>query len=313
MGISITSSLLRIHGFLLPAQVFLFFGWAIFLVVIVGWVRYRSPRFESGVMPAWGMVAMGMMSLGSATSGLFAGSTWWIHLSFWLLGSLLSMITCLSYTRLLVTKRAGSPTFSWGLPLVAPMVAATTGALIYGRFLLIDAPPIPTAAVLAVSAGLFFLALVLAPPVFGYVYLQILGPAARRSSSDLLPAIAAPTAWVPLGVVGQSTAAAQLLALGFGWREVGVGYGIVVLILGLPLAVWALWQHYRSAWHIRYSPTWWSATFPVGTCALGTHTLAVTTGASWLDLISAGILILLLLHVCWAVAGFLRALWRQAV
>lgn len=312
MGISITSSLLRIHGFFLPAQVFLFLGWAIFLVLIVGWVRYRSPRFESGVMPAWGMVAMGMMSLGSATSGIFGGLTWWVHFGFWLAGSILSVITCLGYTRLLVTKRAGSPTFSWGLPLVAPMVAATTGALVHGQFQLIDAPPIPTAAVLAVSAGLFFLALVLAPPVFGYVYLQILGPTARRSGSDLLPAIASPTAWIPLGVIGQSTAAAQLLAVGVGWPELGIGYGMVTLLLGLPLAGWALWHHYRAAWHIRYSPTWWSATFPVGTCALGSHALALTTGADWLGLISAGILVLLVLHVGWAISGFLRAIWRQA-
>lgn len=312
MGISLTASLLRIHGLLLPAQTVLLLGWAIFLTLIVGWFRYRSPRFESGVLPAWGMVAMGMMSLGSATSGIFGGLTWWIHCSFWLLGSTLSVITCLGYTRLLVTTRAGSPTFSWGLPLVAPMVAATTGALVYGRLLLIDAPPIPTATVLAVSGGLFCLAVVLAPPVFGYVYLQILGPAAGRSGTDPLPAIAAPTAWIPLGLIGQSTAAAQFLAPGVGWPELGVGYGSVALLLGLPLAGWALWRHYRVAWRIRYNPTWWAATFPVGTCCLGSHALAVVSGTAWLDVLSAGLLILLLGHVTWAGFGFLRAVRRQA-
>lgn len=310
MGISIASMLLGIHGFQWAALVFLVLGWTIFVVLAGGWIKYRSPRFEAAVMPAWGMAAMGIMSLGSATSSTFGNSSWWIHLAFWVLGSALGVFVCLSYTRTLFTGRAGSPTFSWGLPLVAPMVAATTGMQLHGQLLLIGASAIPTTLVLVVSAVMFILALLLAIPVFSYVYLQIIGPQAQRSGTDLLPPMAAPTAWIPLGVIGQSTAAAQLLALGFGWPEVGIGYGTVLLAVSVPLAGWALWRHYPVAFHLRYSPTWWSATFPVGTCCLGSHALALTTGAAWLDIISIGILMLLLVHVAWAIVGFLLATLR---
>ena len=60
-----------------------------------------------------------------------------------------------------------------------------------------------------------------------------------------------------------------------------------------------------------YNPTWWASTFPVGTCCLGTHTLAEKSTNStlpvwdlgWMDTLSAALLALLLLHVIWAAFG----------
>lgn len=91
-------------------------------------------------------------------------------------------------------------------------------------------------------------------------------------------------------------------------------YGIAMLSVGIPLAVYALIKHWGAALGgtpMSYNPTWWASTFPVGTCCLGTHILstqpaALAWGMSWMNGISAALLVMLLVHVTWAAFGVIK-------
>ena len=96
----------------------------------------------------------------------------------------------------------GAPTTTWGLPIVPPMVSATTGSALVphlatreGQLLLV-----------ITTVACFFLALVLGLVVFAVAY-------RHHWRVAPLPLAASTSAWIPLGVVGQSTAAAQAIAV----------------------------------------------------------------------------------------------------
>ena len=102
-------------------------------------------------------------------------------------------------------------------------------------------------------------------------------------------AAAVPTLWIVLGPLGQSVtashnlgaAAPPLLPAPYGAAFQGFG-----LVYGLP--VWGfgmLWTALAVAITIRtaraglpFSLTWWSFTFPVGTCVTGLNGLALHSG-----------------------------------
>ena len=155
-----------------------------------------------------------------------------------------------------------------------------------------------------IGVACFALAWVTAVPTLAFVYAR---------TFPIIPAQFATTAWIPLGLVGQSTVAAQLLA-GDQWHFRATVYGLVILSVGIPLAGYAIIKHWGTALGsapMPYNPTWWASTFPVGTCCLGTHTLAEKSTNStllvwdlgWMDTLSAALLVLLLLHVVWAALG----------
>jgi tellurite resistance protein TehA-like permease len=276
MGLSVTGSLLGIHAGAAVGAAVTLAAAAVSVVLLAGAVR--APRF--GDIPGWSMMTMGLLSLGSAsdtTLGL-AG----VHTVTWVLGSVAAVAVLLAQSWRFLRGRVPA-VFPGVLPLVAPMVAATNAAQL--------GHPLP-------GTVLFLLSLSTAAPAFVRVYA---GPGRRPG-----PAVAA-TAWIPLGVVGQSSAAALLLT---GGSVVGVGYAAVVLGVGVPAAVWAAWNHWGALRRRpAFTPSWWAATFPVGTCSLGTHLLAQATGAGWPDAVSRVLLALLCLHVAAACAGFVARVW----
>lgn len=299
MGLGITASLMDIHlsstlGHL-PAELMLGVATLLALALTVGFLRHRNPGFHSSAMPAWGMASMGILALGSAYSLIFGA--WPVHAFCWAVGTVLGAITCVKFICYLFVSRP-APAFTWGLPLVAPMVAATASAQL--------APHAGAwgSTVHGIGVACFALAWVTAVPTFAFVYAR---------TFPTIPTQFATTAWIPLGLVGQSTVAAQLLA-GEQWHFRAMVYGIVMLSVGIPLACYAICQHWGTALGgapMPYNPTWWASTFPVGTCCLGTHTLAEKSTNSallawdlgWMDTISAALLALLLLHVVWAAFG----------
>lgn len=253
--------------------------------IVVGGLRFRNPPFHSKLQALWVMLAMGIMALGSAASSVFNESVW--QLATWWIGAPLAIYVSLRQLR----GFEGAPTFQWGLALVAPMVAATSGAQLsvdYGTFY-------------HVCAQIFFwMALITVLSIFVRCYVALLSDTMR------IPDSIAGTAWIPLGLVGQSTAAAQL----FFNRTFAVVYGTTVLIVGVFFAAIASRRFTRAVirW-ARYGPGWWGATFPVDTLSLGTHSLGDTTGAQWLYAVSAGLLCLLAVHWCACVARF--AWWAR--
>lgn len=295
LGTSICASLTRLYGVPVLPEVFLLIATGLLAVLAAGWLRHRNPGFRQPYMAPWGLTVMAWVALGGAWAAVTGRWEW--QLVAFATGLLPAWVVCLNQLR----GFAGSPTFQWGLALVAPMVVATSGGqLLAGGWL---AGPARTVVLVAATASLL-LSLVTAVPVFARVYLSAL----RGRLS--LPAHLAGTAWIPLGVIGQSTAATQLLAAGGPLRTAAAVYGAVMLGLGVILALWAARHFWPTVarWGT-YSPAWWGSTFPVGTLSLGSHELAAATGAVWLEWVSIGWLVLLLTH--WGLAG-LRSLSRTS-
>src|SRR6478752_7840448 len=284
------------------ARVLLVIGWALLIGLTSGFV-VRSVRYPGTLtarggeqLPLWGMVAMGLLSVGAATATVLpawiptlSGTGVLIDGVLWILGTVLGLATTIGFTTVLVRGGAGSPSTVWGLAVVPPMVSATAGAGLVPHL-----TPTLQVAMLLVTFACFALSLTLGGVIFAVAYhhhWRVAGLAIAAST----------TAWIPLGVVGQSTAAAQAMATQAGpllpastaatVQSVANDYGLLMLSLGAPLAAWAVVMTVRGFRHrMPFVPGWWSLTFPIGTLALGSHLLGVATGMT--VFLVAGI-------VCW--------------
>ena len=291
MGISLLSTLLKTHGFTWAADFFFALACVDALVIVGGWFLYRSPKFHSDVMPAWSMLSMGFIALGGASPTVVGDQAWDFMLVCWIVGTILGLISYSLYIALIVRRQAGIPTFTWGLPLVTPMVSSTAAVQLHNHY--------EVQLLLWIGLGLFTMAIVVAPFVFARVYLYFFSPKGPRVSL-----IAAPTVWIPLGLLGQSAASSQLIGAGF--QNFGVShaittaisYGAVANIVAIPLGALAHFLFYKALLKgVTYSPTWWASTLPVGTLSLGTHFMAQATQLPWLDYASLYLMGLMAVHV----------------
>jgi len=167
----------------------------------------------------------------------------------------------------------------WLMPVVPPMVSAATGALLVPH---LPAGQLRLTLLLACYA-MFGLSLIASLVVITQLWRRLV----RYSVG---PAAMVPTLWIVLGPLGQSITAANLLgevahlALPAPYSTAFAAFGVVY---GVP--VWgfaALWAGLATALTVRagrhqlpFGLTWWSFTFPVGTCVTGTSDLALHTGA----------------------------------
>lgn len=277
MGTSIASTLSGLHGLGVGQIVFALFA-AMLLVIFTEGAKNEPPRHQN--MAAWGMYTMGLLACGSAWTALTGSDAF--QLASWWIGAPLSVVVCLWQLWGLFKQPHlyDKPAFPWGLALVSPMVAATSAgqlAINHGQFYHF--------------AGelCFFLTFITAIPLFAYCYWSLVQ---RR---DRPHGAAAGTAWIPLGVVGQSTAASTLL---FDAHL----YGIIMFTIGAPCVAFAMYCFYRAvfAW-APYGPGWWGSTFPVGTLCLGSW------DEGWHRL-SFALLVLLLLH--WGACALRFSAWR---
>lgn len=334
MGTGILATLLGYHQdrsvLVLPAAaVLLALAWIVLggLTVGFGLRCRRSPGTLRATLadpvegPGWGTVAMGILSAGSAAGTVLprlADSTeqaaYAVFWATWALGTLLSLATTLDFATRFALRGMGTPTPVWGLPVVAPMVPATLSCVLAQR---VDAPGGRLVMIL-VGCACFAVSFVLAGLVFATSY-------HHHWRREPLPLHLRTSLWIPLGIVGQSTAAAQLIAsdsLPLLRTEVhdtvlalARGYGLVVLaLLGPLVAGYAAVTTVRAMLDgLPFTPGWWSMTFPVGTCALGAHLSGVVHGSDvWA---TAGWVITLVLVGTWslcAVATVRALLQRRA-
>lgn len=281
MGTSLVATLLVISGVRPLAWVVAVVGAGILVVLVAGFIRYRTPRFRQDEMAPWAMLFIGVMSLGTAWTNLTGNDTF-ILLGFWVGAPLCFAAYCNQ-----LRGFHGQPNFAWGLPLVGPIMAANTAATMYRHGL--------GEAYWFVGVGCLVASLCAAYPLFGYVYVQV-----WRRRVDLGGSNAA-TAWIPLGVVGQTVSAVDLL---FG-KDAELVVGSVLLVLAVPLIVFAMWHFYPAvARWVEYSPAWWASTFPTGTISVGGHHLAQVWNLQWLTWVAAALPALLVAHWLLCVARF---------
>lgn len=157
-------------------------------------------------------------------------------------------------------------------------------------------------ALLVAGYGLFGLGLGLGLVVITLIVLRIAvhGPG---------PTAAAPTVFIVLGPLGQSVTAACLLgtfARDIGPAPVGValdgfatGFGTVVVAVAMA---WLLVAVAIVAGAVRrgmpFALTWWSFTFPIGTCVTGTSLLAARVDVAAVEVLALTLLVALI--VVWA-------------
>lgn len=122
------------------------------------------------------------------------------------------------------------------------------------------------------------------------------------------PAAMVPTLWIVLGPLGQSVTAANLLggvAPSVLPRPYATGAEVFGFVYGVPVWGFAMmWLVLAAALTVRtarrglpFSLTWWSFTFPVGTCVTGTSALALRLHATAFQ--GAAVVLGTLLLVAW--------------
>jgi tellurite resistance protein TehA-like permease len=228
-----------------------------------------------------------------------------IDAALWTTGTLLGLLTSAVVPYLLFTGRLGAAARrpeaafgGWLMPVVPPMVSASTGALLL--------PHVPAGqprlTLLIACYAMFGISLIASLLIISQIW-------TRLTRYGLPEARMLPTLWIVLGPLGQSVTAAALLgerahlALAGpparALQAFGLVYGLPVLgfaLLWLALAATITLGRVRD-----FAPTWWSFTFPVGTCVTGASALARATGAEVL----AGLAVLLFagLLVAWVVVS----------
>jgi len=290
MGTGILATLLCLHA---SGAAALGVAWTVVLVLAWGLLLLLGTLFAtrclrgSGVLvaslrdpaqsPMWGTVAMGVLAVGSATITVvperlpaLAGQAVAVDVVLWCLGTALGVYTASDFAVGLAVRDLGRPLPAWGLPVVAPMVSATTGCALSDHI----GSPGGKLCMLVALVACFGISLVLGGVVFAVAY-------HHHWRREPLPLALVPSLWIPLGMVGQSTAAvqsigtrsAQLLRpeLGGTVSTLSAGYAVVVLaVVGTVLGGYAVVATARSFAHgMPFSPGWWAMTFPLGTCALG--------------------------------------------
>jgi C4-dicarboxylate transporter/malic acid transport protein len=315
MGTGIVAIAASTLPFRVPGlRVFALVIWALaaaWLVVLsaawaVHWTKHTGRALAHANNPVtaqfWGAPAMALMTVGTGT--LLVGKDWTgvaaaidIDWALWSLGTALGLVTACWIPYLMMTRHeiAADGAFGgWLMPVVPPMVSAATGALL-----------VPFAAAgqarLTLLLGCFamfgislFASVIIITLLWG-----------RLVTYKTLPAAMVPTCWIVLGPLGQSVTAAGNLAKVAGQTlhaPYATGTAVFALLYGVPTWGFAMaWLAIAAAMTLRtarkglpFGLTWWSFTFPVGTCVTGTIGLAARTGADLLSYSAAGLFLLLL-------------------
>lgn len=304
------------------ALVDLLIAWALLVGLTLGYavrvVRDASVLRGEIHSPFWGPVAMGFMSVGSATSAVvpawwpgLSTASWAVDTAFWVLGTVLGFAAEGLH---LYRCRCGTeplPSFVSCLAVLAPMVSSTVGAGV--------APHVPHAvggAVLIISFISWVVSLILGWRIFLAAY-------PRTLRLEPLPLGLSASAIIPLGIVAQSVAgivaiatqaaayvsaptARALLVLAHGW-------GWINVVLGLPMILWGLVVLARGLRRrMPYLPGWFAATFPIGTLASGGVMLGRSKGVAAVSWLGAAACVLLLGTVVLGLAGAAVRLWYEA-
>ncbi len=272
--------------------------WALSLVLLavllaaraLHWARHRDRArahlLDPAVAPFYGCLSMALLAVGGGAPVLGRD---WIGLRaavvldavLFTAGTAVGLAAAVAVPYLMavrhrVTTEEATPV--WLLPLVAPMVSAAVGPSLVPHL----PPGQARETLLLVCVALFGLSLLatllMLPLVVG-----------RLVTGGPLPLALAPTLFLVLGPLGQSTTAAGAfadVATGVVPAPYSQGFGVLAVLYGVPVMGFALlWFCLATALVLRarrhgmrFSMTWWSFTFPVGTCVTGAEALGRHTG-----------------------------------
>jgi C4-dicarboxylate transporter/malic acid transport protein len=275
----------------------------------VHWVRHsdRARGHASNPVMAqfWGAPPMALMTVGTAT--LILGPRWlrpaaavdadWV---LWAAGTALGLVTTCWIPYLMITRHeigADAAFGGWLMPVVPPMVSAATGALLI--------PHVGSAqgrlTLLLACYAMFGISLFASVIIITQIW-------SRLVQHKVGSAVMVPTLWIVLGPLGQSVTAAGNLGTQAAHvlpAPYAAGAAVVALLYGVPTWGFAMtWLVLAAAITLRtarrglpFALTWWSFTFPVGTCVTGTIALAVRSHSEALR--GASVVLYALLLAAW--------------
>ena len=287
----------------LPLTALTTFAWllaslilVILLVVIpVHWARTKGTFAAIADDPVaiqfFGAPPMALMTVGTATLlvgqqylGQVAVTIDWV---LWSVGTVLGLITAVAVPYRLFTRlqvRQDGAFGGWLMPVVPPMVSAASGAQLVSH----TPEGQLRETMLCACYAMFGMSLVTSLIVITLIWSRLAFFGSSGSAR-------VPTLWIVLGPVGQSITAAGALGtaaliavpppLSTGLDVFAVVFGVPMwgfMLLWMPMA--ALLTRRAAKRNMGFALTWWSFTFPVGTCVTGTSQLAKHTG---LDLFEA--------------------------
>jgi tellurite resistance protein TehA-like permease len=300
------------HGLQTAAMVIWLGATLLLILLTVVYLRQRALRLHAGdpVMaqffgaPPMALltVGAGALVLGRQLIGLEAAlDVDWV---LWSLGTVLGLITACTVPYLMITRHRFAPDAAFGgwlMPVVPPMVSATTGALLV--------PHTPAGQLrLALLLGCYAmlgLGLVATLLVVAMIYGRLVHHEAPTGS-------VVPTVWIGVGALGQSvTALGALAEVAPSVLPALYARGTAVFALLGGIAVWGfvmLWLALATGLTARtiraglpFAPTWWSFIFPVGACVTATGTLAARTGSE--PLVWMSVVFYVLLVIAWLVVA----------
>ena len=267
---------------------------AVWLVVLsaawlVHWVRHTEQAKGHATNPTmaqfWGAPAMGLMTIGLGFAQFgpsLIGSTAALSASWvlWSLGTALGLFTTAWIPYMMITRDSMHDTEAFGgwlMPVVPPMVSAANGSLLIGHLPAGAGKETMLLACYAMFGISLFATLAILPQIWNRLVLRGTGGSA-----------VVPTLWIVLGPLGQSVTATNLLAnQARGVVPEPYATGAEVLGMFYGFATWGfamVWIGLAAAVTVRtirqkmpFALTWWSFTFPVGTCVTGTSALAART------------------------------------
>ncbi len=317
--VAIAAATLPLH---LPGlRVFATVVWALaaaVLIALIGawsvhWTRYPERARAHATNPVmaqfWGAPAMALMTVGAGTLLLGGGligpavavrADWVL----WTAGTALGLVTACWIPYLMMTRHVigdGDAFGGWLMPVVPPMVSAATGALLIphvasaqGRLTLL----LGCYAMFGISASASVI-----------IITQIW---ARLVTHKPGAAVMVPTLWIVLGPLGQSVTAAGNLGTEAARvlpEPYAAGAAVFALLYGVPTWGFAMmWLALAAAITVRtarrglpFALTWWSFTFPVGTCVTGTTALAARSQADMLRV--ASVVLFALLLAAWLIVA----------
>ncbi len=278
---------------------------AVLLVARAGhWLRHgdqaRAHLLDPAVAPFYGCLSMGMLAVGSGALALDLPGGVAIDAVLWTAGTLVGLVATVAVPYLMVARHAIEPGTAgpvWLLPVVAPMVSAALGPPLAAHLPAGQAASTMVLGCFALFGMSLLTTLLILPAVFS-----------RLVHHGPLPPALAPTLFLVLGPLGQSTTALGNLAdaAPHTFASAAVIYGVPVIgfaLLWLALSVALVVRAVRHG--MGFSMTWWAFTFPVGTCVTGAASLERHTQLAAFGWLSAVLYVCLV--VAWAVAGFRTA------
>jgi tellurite resistance protein TehA-like permease len=251
-------------------------------------------------------VGGGTLVLGQDVIGPAAVGIDWV---LWLAGTALGLVTAVWIPYLMMTRHDighGDAFGGWLMPVVPPMVSAANGALLIPHV----APGQGRLTLLLACYAMFGISLFASVIIITQVW-------SRLVTHKLGPAAMVPTLWIVLGPLGQSVTAAGNLGTQAAHvlpAPYAAGAAVFALLYGVPTWGFAMmWLVLAAAITLRtarrnrgqgglpFALTWWSFTFPVGTCVTGTISLAARCHADVLR--GASVFLFGLLLVAWLVVA----------